>query len=367
MTTVLIVVAVALALALITAVVTMIRFQRWFIREISGTSFFGRPAAERLAFAHEVRQRGRVAGRLLTWISRARGGQIPDGVDYDGTTAPLQCRREDFERAVSYEPRAGDVFVVTQMKCGTTWMKQIVYEILMRGRGDLSDDGGRHIYGVSSWIESSWGVPMGQTPELGPERMRLIKSHMPATLLPIGEEAFYIYVTRHPAACFASCVDFIGSAFEPILPPRAGMLDWFCSERMWWGPWPDHVESWWRQAEERPNVLFFHFEEMRADLAATVDRVAALLGVRLSDEERGEVIRKSGFDYMKAHEERFTMAPPTAFSRESTFLVSGSAERHRDVSPAERQRIAEFCRARFEGATYPFERFYPDLAANASE
>lgn len=300
MTTGLIVIAAALGLALIGALVTVIGFQRWFIREVSGTSFFGRPAAERAAFADEVRRRGRFAAPLITLISRARGGQIPDGVDWNGTTAPLQCSRQDFERAVNYEPRTGDVFVVTQMKCGTTWMKQIVYEILMRGRGDLSDSGGRHIYGVSSWIESSWGVQWAR-----------------------------------------------------------------CSERMWWGPWPDHVESWWRQAQTRPNVLFFHFEEMRADLGATVDRVAALLGVSLSDVERAEVIRKSGFDYMKAHEERFTMAPPTAFSRGGKFLVSGSAERRRDVSQQEGERIADFCRERFEGATYPFERFYPDLAASS--
>jgi aryl sulfotransferase len=253
------------------------------------------------------------------------------------------------------------VFVVTQMKCGTTWMQQIVYEIAMRGRGNLGDDDGRHIYAVSPWIEASWAVSMEDAPRLGDRRLRLIKSHLPTKLLPIGGKGRYVYVTRHPVACFASCADFIGMLLGPLAPSRKALLDWFCSERMWWGPWPDHVEGWWQAARNHPNVLFLHFEEMRANLPATIDRVAAHLGVQLSPDERDAVVHKSEFEYMKAHEERFSMAPPSPFGETGDFLPSGRADRHADVLLPERARIIAFCRERLRGGSYPLARFYPDL------
>jgi hypothetical protein len=354
--------AIGIGIPLVAAVVILVRYERWWTRETTGTAFFGRTSTERRAFAAEAKQRGRLAASLLVALTRVVGRRLPNGVDFNGTTAPPQCNRADFVRAVEYRPEAGDVFVVTQMKCGTTWMQQIVYEILMRGHGDLSDRGARHIYAVSPWIESSWAVPLEQAPRLGAQKMRVIKSHMPAKLLPIGDRARYVYVTRHPAACFASCADFIDMLIGPIAPPRERLVEWFCSDRMWWGSWPDHVESWWRATQKHPNVLFVHFEEMRADLGTIVDRVAGLLGASLTAEERETVIRKCGFDYMKEHEDRFTMAPPGAFTKDDSFLRSGSTERHRDVGAGERERIAAFCRERLRGGTYPVERFYKDLA-----
>jgi len=133
---------------------------------------------------------------------------------------------------------------------------------------------------------------------------------------------------------------------------------------MWWRSWPEHVDGWWRWAEARPNVLFLHYEEMLADLPATVDHAAAFLEVPLAPGERGAVVEKSGFAYMKRHEELFEMSPPTPFSAggDTHFLRSGSRERDRDVGAAERERILAFCRERLRGVAYPAARFYPELA-----
>lgn len=356
-----------LGLSLAAVAFELARFKRWFARETNGMAFFGRTAGEREAFAAEVREQGRWVVPLMTGPARAFGGILPNGVNFNGTTAPPQCGRSDFQRAVHYQPQPTDVFVVTQMKCGTTWMMQLVYEVLSHGHGDLSDTGGRHIYGVASWIEASWAQPLGAAPELGDSRSRMIKSHLPASLLPIDDRARYIYVTRHPAACFASCVDFINTLIGAVAPERARLLAWFCSDRMWWGSWPDHVAGWWDAAQDRPNVLFVHFEEMLDDLGAVVDKVAAHCGIVLTGEERASVVRKSTFAYMKEHEERFTMSPPTAFQKDRIgFLRSAGASSRRELPPGERERIATFCRDRLAGSRYPLARFYPDLADTAS-
>ena len=349
-------------LSLAAAALTLVRFQRWYVRSTSGTRYFGRTSEGRREFAAEVRRRGRRAAWIASRIARLHSPKPPVGVELLGVTAPPQCTPKDFARAVHYEAEDGDVVVVTQMKCGTTWMQQIVYEIAMRGQGNLGDDGRRHIYAVSPWIEASWAVPMQDAPRLGSDRIRLIKSHMPVRLLPIGDKARYVYVTRHPVACFASCADFVTMLLGPLAPSRETLLEWFCSERMWWGPWPDHVEGWWQAAQTHANVLFIRFEEMRANLPATVDRVAAHLGVRLSPSEREAVVRKSEFEFMKAHEDQFSMAPPGPFSEADDFMPSGRVDRHTDVILPERARIIAFCRERLRGASFPLARFYPDLA-----
>ena len=133
---------------------------------------------------------------------------------------------------------------------------------------------------------------------------------------------------------------------------------------MYWLPWPRHVHGWWRWAQERPNVLFLHFEDMKRDLPAVVDRVAQFLGCALTPAERHRVTERSSFEYMHAHEEFFEMAPPTMFSvRGGRFLASGKAARHEDVTPQMRDRILRYCAEALTDAAYPVRQFYPDVTA----
>jgi Sulfotransferase domain len=337
-------------------------FLRWYRQQTGEDAYYGRTAAERASFRTEFAERGRFVVGLAERAARVRRPRRPPGFRWRGVAGPPPCRR-GFRLAAAYHPIAGDVFVVSQMKCGTTWMQQIVYEVLSSGRGDLGDGGHRALYALSPWIESFFSVPLERAPRIGEHKARLIKTHLPTDLCPYGGQARYVYVTRHPVACFASCVDFVTMLFGPLAPCRRHLLDWYCSDHMWWRPWPDHVEGWWRWTQERSNVLFIRYEELLVDLPAVVDRVAEFLETPLGAGERRAVIEKSGFDYMKRHEERFEMAPPTPFSvlGEATFLRSGGRERERDASAAERQRILAFCRERLRGAAYPAARDYPDL------
>ena len=97
----------------------------------------------------------------------------------------------------------------------------------------------------------------------------------------------------------------------PLLPPMATLFEWYCSDRMYWLPWPRHVDGWWRWAEGRENVLFVHYEEMKRDFAAARDRVARFLGYVLTPDEQRHIDARCSFQYMHDHEEWFDMAPPT--------------------------------------------------------
>jgi Sulfotransferase domain len=353
-------------LLLITPLVYLEWYLRWEHQHTCGMAYYGKPLDERRALKRRIRQFSfpvKPLVRLLALANRKRS-TMPV-FEYEGVCGPPKISsREVFARAKTYRPAPEDVFVVTQMRCGTTWMQQLVFEIVTRGHGDLSDQGYGHLYAICPWIDAINSVSMEDAPLVGERPTRVIKSHLPTTLCPYGTTAKYIYVTRHPVSCFASIVDYNRSLLGPLMPRVDVLSDWFCSDRMYWRPWPDHVIGWWHWTETRGNVLFVHFEDMTANLAAVRDRVANFLGYALTPDEQQRVSDKCSFRYMRDHEEWFEMSPPTMYSvAGGRFMPSGKASRDEDVTPAIRQQILDYCRRELAGREYPASRFYPDLAS----
>src|SRR4029079_6768280 len=121
--------------------------------------------------------------RFLAWANQRR--LTMPTFEFEGVSGPTKVSSpEVFARAKAYQPRREDVFVVTQMRCGTTWMQQIVYEIVMRGRGDFTDEAHRHLYAISPWIDAVNSVSVAAAPLVGQPPTRIIKSHLPAVLCP---------------------------------------------------------------------------------------------------------------------------------------------------------------------------------------
>jgi len=337
----------------------------WQYFHTRGLAYFGRPLAERQRFKQQVARYGRFIRPLLRPLAPRLSDPNQFTVAYNGVYAPANnCNNKTFTQAVHYAPQPHDLFVVTQMKCGTTWMQQLAYEVLLHGQGDFSDAGHGHLYATSPWLESFNGVSMAGAPLIGPSQTRLIKTHLPSSLCPYSEAARYIYVTRHPASCYRSLVDFFHALSEPFTPADEVLLEWFCSDQMWFGSWPDHVAGFWQWSQTRSNVLFVHFEEMKRDLPTVIQQVAAFLDVVLTDAEQVQVAEKCSFDYMKAHEDQFEMMPPSLLASGDTFFKSGSLHRHASLDSAHKARILAFCREKLAGCNYPLARFYPDVAAD---
>lgn len=90
----------------------------------------------------------------------------------------------------------GDIIVADPFKAGTTFSQRIIQQILSNGKeteANLSDS--------SPWLDSSWGnhsqmlTILKEQQEAG--QRRVIKSHLPASALPIDSKARYIFVGRN--------------------------------------------------------------------------------------------------------------------------------------------------------------------------
>lgn len=354
----------AALLLLMAAMLYLAWYLRWETEQTRGMAYYGRPLAERRALKQRIQTYSAPVKPLVHLLASAnRQRATMPFFEYEGVCGPTKVSGpEVFARAKAYRPQPEDVFVVTQMRCGTTWMQQLVYQIVTHGQAAIGDRDQGHLYAISPWIDAVNSVSIEQAPVVGRRRTRLIKSHLPTSLCPYSADARYIYVTRHPVSCFASIVDYNRSLLGPLTPPIQTLADWYCSDRMYWLPWPRHVDGFWTWASTRDNVLFIHFEEMKKNFAGVRDRVAQFLDCQLTAGELDVVTTRCSFKYMKDHEELFEMAPPTMFSAaEGEFLASGKESRGDDVTPAVRAQIVQYCRQALTASDYPAKRFYPDL------
>ena len=363
--------AIVVASVLVASALYLVFYLRWEQGETNGSRYFMRPAPERLALKRRIRWYSLPAKPLVHLLARiGRKRSAMPTFEYGGVCGPPKLSSaEVFARAANYAPRPDDVFVATQMRSGTTWMQQLVYQIVTRGDGELDARGRGHLYAVSPWLDALTAVTVDEAPLVGEKPVRIIKTHLPTQLCPYAAHAKYIYVARHPVRCFASIVDFNRALLGPLLPPFPTLVDWFCSDRMYWLPWPRHVDGWWRWATERKNVLFVHYEAMIGDFGNVRDAVAAFLGCALTPDEKRRVDEKCSVGYMKAHEASFEMASPTMFSAGGAkFLAAGGSaggRRERDVPALAQQQITAYCREALSGSAYPLARFYPDVAAGS--
>ena len=335
----------------------------WEEQRTRGAAYYGKPLAERQRFRRQLRAHARILRPVVRLSARLTKVDLERAsFRHAGIAGPKgSCSEESFRAGLAYSPRPEDVFVVTQMKCGTTWMQHLVYQVLTRGEGALAERG-EALYGIAPWLEGVKSVSIADAPLIGGERpSRIIKTHFPADLCPYDERAKYVYVVRHPVSCFASCVDFIRANLGAFAPDLDAMRGWFCSdEAMWWGSWPRHVEGWWKLSRSRGNVLFVQFEEMKRDLTGVTRRLVRFLEVApLSDEEIRRVVEKCGFEYMRQHDASFEMQPPHLLAIDAELLVKGTADRYRDVPNDVRRSVFDWCRERLEGSEYPLAQQYP--------
>jgi len=201
---------------------------------------------------------------------------------------------EGWQRGLNYKPNPTDVFIVTPPKCGTTWMQQIVHGLRTRGSMDFDE-----ISCVVPWINMAhdMGIDIYAPQVANP---RAFKTHSTLDEVPKGGK--YIVVLRDPKDALVSHYHFFENFFF-----EKGSIDLETFAREHYIPGRDvykHVTALWGQHKDE-NVLALCFEDMKRDLAETIERVAKFIGISLDKELMDIVMKQSDIKFMQEHEAQF--------------------------------------------------------------
>ena len=148
-----------------------------------------------------------------------------------------------------------------------------------------------------------------------------------------------LYIVRDPRDVAISWARFMGRTIDwsirflahhdAVLKPQPDRIIGSIAQRL--GNWSDHATSWIDASGLAPLVI--RYEDMHADLAATLRRVAALLGWDASPDAVAGAVEATRFDWLAGEEARtgFREKPDSA----TRFFVSGRSGGWRDTLSAE--------------------------------
>lgn len=245
--------------------------------------------------------------------------------------------------------RDDDIVIATYGKSGTTWMQQIVAQLIFNGEEGLS------VGEMSPWMDLR--VPPA------PEKMaaveaqthrRFLKTHLPVDALVFSPKAKYIYIGRdgrdvlwslynHHAKANGLFYDLLnntpGLVGPPIEPPTSSIRqyfhDWLQGDGYpFWSLW-DNMRSWW-QVRHLPNVLMVHYAQLKADLPGQMRRIAEFLEIPVDAAQWTSIVEHCTFDYMKRNAEQVAPLAGQIFEGGAqTFINKGTNGRWRDILTAE--------------------------------
>ncbi|CAN7981555.1 unnamed protein product, partial [Ixodes pacificus] len=130
--------------------------------------------------------------------------------------------------------------------------------------------------------------------------------HLPYNLVPKSPQAKYLYVCRNPKDTCVSffyhtsrflCYDFEGGTFEDF-------FEVFMNGETDDGDYFNHVLSWYEHRND-PNVLFIHYEDMKAEPKKCVLNIAEFMSkdhyqlLLQNDRMLDDIIEYSGIHFMK--------------------------------------------------------------------
>ncbi len=261
-----------------------------------------------------------------------------------------------------YQPTPHDVFACVYFKSGTNWLMQILVQVIHHGAAEFE-----HIHDIVPWPDSpvrNYAVALSDETawKNSPTGLRVIKTHHEFAKVPYSKEARYVCVVRDPKDVCVSAYHFVrAEGMGPMTPSVPNFVEHFLSPNYHFYPWAEFVDGYWR-VRDRDNVLFMTYEEMKWDLAGTVRRIAAFLGVALSEDEVEAVVRRSSFDHMKQIEDKFETGMIVPWAKPHGAMIrrgqhKGSAEL---LTPALQQRIDDRCRGELKrlGCDFPYDEAF---------
>jgi len=245
--------------------------------------------------------------------------------------------------------RDDDIVIATYAKSGTTWMQQIISQLLFAGAEGLE------VAEMSPWLDLRVPPKDAKLPAVEAQtHRRFIKTHLPVDALVYSPRAKYLYIARdgrdvvwsmynHHASAndlwYQILNDTPGRVGPPIERPTADVrqyfLDWLEQDGHPFWPFWENVRSWW-EIRNLPNLMMLHFDDLKSDLPGTMRRIARFLGIAVEERHWPAILEHCSFDYMKAHATKSVPLGGACWDGGAqTFVHKGTNGRWREVLTAE--------------------------------
>lgn len=213
--------------------------------------------------------------------------------------------------------RDDDIIIGTYSKSGTTWMQQIVSQLIFEGKEGLP------VADMSPWVDLRIPPKEVKLPMIEEQsHRRFLKTHLPVDALVFSEKAKYIYVGRdgrdivwslynHHVNGNDAWYDALNNTpgrvgpelAPPIGEPPIYFENWLDNNGApFWSFW-ENVRSWWA-IRNLPNVKMVHFADLKADMEGQIRDIAEFIGIEVNDEAMADVLTHCSFDYMKSNAEQ---------------------------------------------------------------
>ena len=245
--------------------------------------------------------------------------------------------------------RDDDIVIASYAKSGTTWLQQIIGQLVFAGAED------RDVATLSPWLDLRVPPKDIKLPAVEAQtHRRFIKTHLPVDALVFSPKAKYFYIVRdgrdvvwslynhHSNAgdlWYQLLNDTPGRIGPPIERPpesiRQYFIDWVEKDGHPFWPFWENVRSWW-QIRALPNVMLLHFADLKADLQGEIRRIAAFLDIAIDERRWPDIVDHCGFAYMKAHAGQCAPLGGALWDGGAqTFIHKGTNGRWRDVLTAD--------------------------------
>jgi aryl sulfotransferase len=208
--------------------------------------------------------------------------------------------------------RDDDIIISTYAKSGTTWVQQIVSQLLFNGAEDLE------VAEMSPWLDLRIPPKEIKLPMLEQQRhRRFIKTHLPVDALVFSPKAKYIYIGRDGrdvvwsmynhhvngnALFYQALNDTPGLVGAPLEKPTSDIVqyfrEWLDKDGFPFWPFWDNIRSWWN-IKDLPNVYMLHFGKLKEDMAGEIKEVATFLDIEIDPAKWEIILEHCSFDYMK--------------------------------------------------------------------
>lgn len=208
--------------------------------------------------------------------------------------------------------RDDDIVISTYAKSGTTWVQQIVAQLLFNG------EEGVEVAEMSPWLDLRIPPKEVKLPIVEAQtHRRFLKTHLPVDALVFSEKAKYIYIGRdgrdvlwslfnhHSTAnqaWYEALNDTPGRIGPPIEAPPTSIAryyhDWLDKDGHPWWPFWENIRSWWN-IRNLPNVYLLHFANLKHDMPGEIRKIAEFIETPIDETQWEFILRHCSFDYMK--------------------------------------------------------------------